>query len=113
MDLQAPLSLTGASSTYSRDMTCQTSHSPVYLKPHINQDTVWDAYQCHEMNLKMAALGYKRYGHTENQKAVLRVGEQQALPVSQKASGTTAAITTDISALYDTPQRHLCKDVPR
>ena len=30
MDLQAPLSLTGASNTYSRHKTCQRSHPLVY-----------------------------------------------------------------------------------
>ena len=113
MDLQAPLSLIGASTTYSRDMTCQTSHPPVYMEPHIDQDTAWDAYQCHEKDIIIAALRHNSYGHTENQKAVLRLGNYQALLVSQKAFGTTTAIATDIPALYDPPQTHLCKDAPR
>ena len=113
MDLQAPLRLTGASTTYSRDMKCQRSHPPVYIEPHIDEDTAWDAFQCQEKNIIPAALRHNSYGHTENQKALLRVGNQQALLVSQKAFGTTTAIATDIPALHDSPRTHLCKDAPR
>ena len=106
MDLQAPLSPSAASSAYSRHMTCQMSYLLVcsLAPPYIYQGTVCDAYQYHEGLFRVAALRCKGCGHTESQRAVLRAGNDQALPVSLKASDMTFAIDIDIPALYNPPQ---------
>ena len=95
------------------DMSELASSGVLGTLPYINQDTVCDAYQCHEEVLRVAARICKRWGHTDSQKAVLRARNEQALSVSQKVAGITFAANIDMPALSGPPKTYIRKDAPR